>query len=127
MLRLTNLPQLILVDGQGLAHPRRFGLACHLGVLLELPAIGYAKSILIGKHRPLGLDQRARADLIDQGEVVGAAVRTRAGVQSVYVSVGHRVDLEVAIRWVLGCTSRCRIPEPLRHAHLAARRVQTQH
>ena len=125
MARLTRAPDLLLVDGQGLAHPRRFGLACHLGVLLDLPAIGCAKSILVGKHGPLAPERGARAALIYQGDAVGAAVRTRSGVQPVYVSVGHRVDLAAAVTWTLQCTSRYRIPEPLRQAHLTARRART--
>ena len=125
MARLTRVPDLLLVDGQGLAHPRRFGLACHLGVLLDLPAIGCAKSILVGKHAPLATERGARAALIHNQDAVGAAVRTRSGVQPVYVSVGHRVDLAAAIAWTLQCTSRYRIPEPLRQAHLTARRART--
>ena len=125
MARLTRAPDLLLVDGQGLAHPRRFGLACHLGVLLDLPAIGCAKSILIGKHGPLAPERGARAALIHKGDAVGAAVRTRSGVQPVYVSVGHCVDLAAAVTWTLQCTSRYRIPEPLRQAHLTARRART--
>ncbi len=123
--RLTHVPDLLLVDGQGLAHPRRFGLACHLGVLLDLPAIGCAKSILVGQHGPLAPERGARAALIHQGDTVGAAVRTRSGVQPVYVSVGHCVDLAAAVTWTLRCTSRYRIPEPLRQAHLTARRART--
>lgn len=123
--RLTRVPDLLLVDGQGLAHPRRFGLACHLGVLLDLPAIGCAKSILVGKHSPLAAERGARAALIHKGDAVGAAVRTRSGVQPVYVSVGHRVDLAAAVTWTLQCTSRYRIPEPLRQAHLTARHART--
>ena len=125
MARLTRAPDLLLVDGQGLAHPRRFGLACHLGVLLDLPAIGCAKSILIGKHGPLAPERGARAALIHKGDAVGAAVRTRSEVQPVYVSVGHRVDLAAAVTWALQCTSRYRIPEPLRQAHLTARHART--
>ena len=125
MARLTRAPDLLLVDGQGLAHPRRFGLACHLGVLLDLPAIGCAKSILVGKHGPLAPERGARAALIHKGDAVGAAVRTRSGVQPVYVSVGHCVDLAAAVTWTLQCTSRYRIPEPLRQAHLTARRART--
>ncbi|MAG37594.1 MAG: deoxyribonuclease V [Dehalococcoidia bacterium] len=124
MARLTRPPDLLLVDGQGLAHPRRFGLACHLGVLLDVPTIGCAKSILVGNHGPLAAERGARASLIHKGDTVGAAVRTRSRVQPVYVSVGHRVDLEAAVTWALQCTSRYRIPEPLRQAHLTARHAR---
>ncbi|MBI4203184.1 MAG: deoxyribonuclease V [Chloroflexi bacterium] len=118
--RLEHTPDLLLCDGQGLAHPRRFGLACHLGVLADLPAIGCAKSRLTGKHGELGQDKGAWSPLKDKGEVVGAALRTREGVRPLYVSVGHRIDLATALRWTLACCSRYRIPEPTRLAHVAA-------
>lgn len=118
--KLEKEPQLLLADGQGLAHPRRFGIACHLGLWLERPTIGCAKSILLGNHGPLGEAQGSRAELWDRGEVVGAAVRTRQGVTPVYVSIGHFICLEAAIEWVLHLTRRHRLPEPLRLAHLAA-------
>ncbi|MBI2909967.1 MAG: deoxyribonuclease V [Chloroflexi bacterium] len=118
--RLSAQPDLFLVDGQGYAHPRRFGFACHLGLLLDVPTVGCAKSILVGQHEELGKEAGSRANLIDRGEVVGAAVRTRAGVRPVYVSIGHRVDLEAAMDWVLRCCRSYRLPEPLRLAHQAA-------
>ena len=119
--QLETDPDIILVDGQGLAHPRRFGIACHLGLLTDTPAIGCAKSIL--KGRPDGdLDEAAGSfvDLVDKGEVIGAAVRTRKSVRPVYVSVGHRISLASAIEWTLACCRGYRIPEPTRLAHLAA-------
>jgi deoxyribonuclease V len=118
--RLSLTPHLILVDGQGLAHPRRFGIACHIGLITDLPTIGCAKSILRGKHAALGVEAGAWAELIDNGEVVGAALRTRTGVSPVYVSVGHKVDLPTAIRWVMACCRGNRLPEPTRVAHEAA-------
>ncbi|MBI4340232.1 MAG: deoxyribonuclease V [Chloroflexi bacterium] len=118
--RLATQPDLLLADGQGLAHPRRFGLACHLGLLADLPTIGCAKSVLVGRHGPLGSERGAWVSLEHQGEVVGAAVRTRAGVRPLYVSVGHRIDLATAVRWALACCTRYRMPEPTRLAHLAA-------
>lgn len=118
--RLSTMPDLILVDGQGVAHPRRFGIASHLGLLLDRPTIGCAKSILCGTHAPLGQEAGCYAELIDGGEVVGAALRTRAGVSPVYVSIGHKVDLEGAIDWVIKCCRGFRLPEPARLAHLAA-------
>jgi deoxyribonuclease V len=117
---LSITPDLLLVDGQGLAHPRRFGIACHLGLLTGLPTIGCAKSLLVGRHEPLGVDAGAWAELVDRGEVVGAALRTRAGVTPVYVSIGHRVGLEQARRWTLACCTHYRLPEPTRLAHQAA-------
>lgn len=112
---------LLLVDGHGLAHPRRFGLACHVGVLTGLPTIGVAKTIHIGSYGTLGELRGATAPLVDGDEVVGSVVRTRAGVRPLFVSVGHRITLESAVRWVLGSAQRYRIPEPLRHAHRIAR------
>ena len=118
--RLTITPDFLLADGQGLAHPRRFGLACHLGLLTGLPAIGCAKSVLKGRHGPLGQEKGSWAPLEDKNEVVGAALRTRQGVTPVYVSIGHKVDLPSALRWVLACCARFRLPEPARLAHHAA-------
>ena len=118
--KLTMTPDLVLVDGQGIAHPRRFGLAAHLGLVLNLPTIGCAKTRLIGSHQEPAPEAGARTRLIDRGEVIGAVVRTRSGVKPLYVSIGHRVDLRSAIRHVLGCTRGFRLPEPQRLAHHAA-------
>jgi len=118
--RLSAPPDLLLCDGQGYAHPRRFGLACHLGVLTGLPSIGVAKSRLIGTHGPLPDEKGAWVPLLDGDETIGAVLRTRGGVAPVYVSVGHRVSLPTAIRWVLACTTRFRLPETTRQAHRLA-------
>ncbi len=118
--KLSNVPDLILVDGQGIAHPRRFGLASHVGLLLDLPAIGCAKSILCGRHQPVGEGAGSYAELLDNGELIGAALRTKSGVKPIYVSVGHRIDLASALRWVMKCCLGYRLPEPTRLAHLAA-------
>lgn len=116
---LTAVPDVLIVDGQGRAHPRRFGLACHVGLLLDHPTIGCAKSLLAGRvEGPLPNERGAWAPVRDRGELIGAAVRTRPGVSPVYVSVGHRVTLEDAIAVVLRCTTRYRLPEPARLAHL---------
>jgi deoxyribonuclease V len=120
--RLQCRPDLLLVDGQGRAHPRRCGLACLVGLALDLPTVGCAKSVLIGGSPPLAPERGAWVPLVDRGEVVGNAVRTRTGVRPIFVSVGHRIDLECARRWVLA-TSRFRIPEPLRAAHAAVTRM----
>jgi deoxyribonuclease V len=117
---LAITPDLVLVDGQGLAHPRRFGLACHLGLMLDVPTVGCAKSILLGKHESLPQEANSWAEMTDNGEVVGAAVRTRTNVKPVYVSVGHKIDLHTAIGWTLACCRGLRIPEPTRLAHQAA-------
>jgi len=118
--RLCNVPHLVLVDGQGIAHPRRFGLASHVGLLLALPTIGCAKSILCGEHGSVGEDAGSRAELLDKGELIGAALRTKSGVKPIYVSVGHKIDLASALEWVMKCCRGYRLPEPTRLAHLAA-------
>ena len=110
----------LLCDGQGYAHPRRLGLASHLGVLLDRPSVGCAKSRLVGRHGEVGEERGAWAPLLDGAEVVGAALRTRRGVKPVYVSPGHRLDLESAIALVLACTRGRRLPEPTRRAHTLA-------
>jgi len=118
--RLGALPDLLLCDGQGLAHPRRFGLACHLGVLTGIPSIGVAKSLLVGEHGPLPQARGSWRPLVHKGEVVGAALRTRAGVAPVYVSIGHKVALATAIDYVLACAPNYRLPETTRAAHRLA-------
>ena len=117
---LTITPDLILVDGQGIAHPRRLGLASHLGLLLNTPTIGCAKSLLCGEHKELGEQPGSYAEIVDKDEVVGAALRTKLGLKPIYVSIGHKVDLQTAIYWVIQCCRGYRIPEPGRLAHLAA-------
>ncbi|MFQ6015169.1 MAG: deoxyribonuclease V [Anaerolineae bacterium] len=120
---LENLPQeadLLIVDGHGLAHPRRLGIASHVGVLLDTPSIGCAKSILCGDHALLGEERGSRALLYHGGEVIGAAVRTREGVNPIYVSIGHKTDLETAIDLVLHCCHGYKLPEPIRWAHRVA-------
>jgi deoxyribonuclease V len=116
--KLGTRPEALICDGQGLAHPRRFGIACHLGLLLDLPSVGCAKSILTGSHGPVGEAPGDGAPLVDRGEVIGAALRTRAGVSPVYVSVGHRCDLPSAIALVRRCAGPTRVPETTRQAHL---------
>lgn len=115
--RLERTPDVILCDGHGLAHPRRFGLACHLGLLAGIPTIGVAKSRLVGTHDDVPIERGAWRPLWDGAEVIGAALRTRTGVKPVFVSVGHLVTLERGIDFVLSCVGRFRIPEPLRLAH----------
>jgi deoxyribonuclease V len=118
--RLEQAPDLIIVDGQGCAHPRSFGLACHVGLITDVPTIGCAKSRLTGKHGPLSAAAGSRAELMDKGKVVGMALRTRSSVRPVYVSVGHKVDLASAVEWVLACCRGTRLPETTRLAHRAA-------
>jgi deoxyribonuclease V len=118
--KLAITPDLILVDGQGIAHPRRMGLASHLGLFLNTPTIGCAKSRLCGTHKVPGVEPGSYAELTDNGEIIGAVLRTKLGASPVYVSIGHKVDLQTAIHWVLECCRGYRLPEPARLAHLAA-------
>jgi len=118
--KLKIEPDLVLVDGQGIAHPRRIGLASHLGLVIDKSTIGCAKSLLIGTPGDLAAKAGSRAEIVDNGEVIGTVVRTRDDVKPVYVSIGHRVDLPAAVQWTLACCGGFRIPEPLRLAHQAA-------
>jgi deoxyribonuclease V len=113
---LTITPDLILCDGQGLAHPRRFGLACHLGILTGVPTIGVAKTRLIGEHESIPLDRGNWQPLYDRDEIIGAVLRTQKNVKPVYISVGHKVDLNHAIDYVIRCTLKYRLPETTRLA-----------
>ena len=117
---LETTPDLLIFDGQGLAHPRRFGIASHLGVILDRPSIGCAKSLLCGQYEEPAPAAGSTTDLVDHGEVIGRTVRTRDGVAPVFVSVGHRVDLDTAVRWVLACCRGYRLPETTRWAHRVA-------
>jgi deoxyribonuclease V len=114
--KLENAPDLILCDGQGYAHPRRFGIACHIGLIADVPTIGVAKSVLVGKFENLGETRGSTAEMIHRKEQVGVALRTKDKVQPVYVSVGHRISLETAVDYVLQCTPKYRLPETTRLA-----------
>jgi deoxyribonuclease V len=122
--KLRMKPDVFLVDGQGYAHPRRFGFACHLGIFLDAPTIGVAKSLLCGKIE--GAENGRWIPIIYEGELVGGAVFTKPGVKPVYVSVGHKVSLETAIKIVLHCATKYRFPEPLREAHLLAEKTKNR-
>ncbi len=114
--KVSTTPDLILCDGQGIAHPRRFGLACHLGVLIDIPTIGVAKSLLVGKHDELPLEKGSCQPLRYKGETVGVVLRSRTGVRPLYVSSGHRISLPTAIDYVLRCLTKYRLPETTRLA-----------
>lgn len=114
---LGEPPDALICDGHGYAHPRRFGLACHVGVLLDWPTIGAAKNVLVGDWEDLGDEKGATAPLVDDGECLGRALRSRDGVNPIFVSVGHRVTLASATRGVLEVVPRYKIPEPIRAAH----------
>jgi deoxyribonuclease V len=113
---IRTLPDIILCDGQGIAHPRRLGLASHLGVVTGLPTIGVAKSRLIGTHDAVPRQKGKWVPLMDKDETIGAVLRTRRDVRPLYVSIGHRVSLETAVRYTLGCVTRYRLPETTRWA-----------
>jgi len=115
--KLKQQPEMILCDGQGIAHPRRMGIASHLGLLTDLPSIGVGKSRLIGSHAAVRDVKGAWVPLLYQDDVIGAVLRTRKGVKPIYVSIGHKVSLETAIKFVLACTTRFKLPETTRLAH----------
>jgi deoxyribonuclease V len=114
--KIQTTPDIILCDGQGIAHPRRLGIASHLGVILDMPTIGVAKSLLIGKHQELSETRGSWQPLIHKGETIGAVLRTRIGVKPLYISSGHRISLPTAIDYVLRCTPKYRLPETTRIA-----------
>jgi deoxyribonuclease V len=114
--KITTIPDIILCDGQGIAHPRRFGIACHLGVLVDIPTIGVAKSLLVGKHEIVPETKGSWQPLIHKGETIGAVLRSRTGVKPLYISSGHRLCLPTAIDYVLRCTPKYRLPETTRIA-----------
>lgn len=118
--QLKTKPDLLICDGHGYAHPRRFGLACHVGLLSGIPSIGAAKTRLIGWHEPLGVDKGEREPLSDGEEIIGMVVRTRTNVKPIYVSSGHMISLVTAVDYVLACTTKYRLPETTRLAHRLA-------
>jgi deoxyribonuclease V len=109
-------PDLLICDGQGIAHPRRLGIASHIGVVTNRPTIGCAKSLLIGRHGPVPDDRGAHVPLIHKGETIGAVLRTRPGVKPLYISAGHRISLPTALSFVMACTTKYRLPETTRAA-----------
>jgi len=118
--KLKLTPDIFIVDGQGIAHPRRLGIAAHLGLFTGIPTIGCAKSRLCGEHREVGAAKGSSVELLEGDEVIGRVVRTREGSKPVYISVGHRVSLETAVDWVFKLCGGYRLPVPVRQAHLAA-------
>ncbi|MDP2155424.1 MAG: deoxyribonuclease V [Sulfuricella sp.] len=118
--KLTVIPDLLLCDGQGIAHPRRFGIASHLGLLCGIPSIGVAKTRLIGEPVEPPDQRGASVPLLDHGETIGAILRSRAGVKPLYISIGHRISLATALDYVMACVTRYRLPETTRWAHRLA-------
>ncbi len=117
---LATQPDLLIFDAQGIAHPRRLGLASHIGVLVDLPAIGCAKSRLCGQYEEPGSERGNYTFLTDQGETIGAVIRTRTNVKPVFISIGHRIDLPTSIAYILNTGRGYRLPEPTRWAHHVA-------
>ena len=124
--KLKNSPDLFIIDGQGIAHPRHLGLAAHLGLFFNKPTIGCAKSRLIGTFKKPSLKKGTYSLLKDKGEVVGAVVRTRTAVKPVFVSVGHQCNLNDAVKWTLSCTTKFRLPEPARWAHQLVSKIKQE-
>lgn len=120
--KLTIQPDLLLCDGQGLAHPRRFGLACHIGVLTGLPSIGVAKTRFIGQHEEPPTEKGGQVPLWDSGEQIGVVLRTRTAVKPLYISIGHKITLAMAVDYVLRCTPKYRLPETTRQADRLSKR-----
>jgi len=114
--QLRVRPDLLICDGQGIAHPRRFGIACHVGLLTGIPAIGCAKSLLVGRHAPVPDERGASVPLMHRGEQVGVVLRTRPRTKPLFISVGHRISLATAIEYVMSCTTKYRLPETTRAA-----------
>jgi deoxyribonuclease V len=113
---LGQRPDLLMVDGQGIAHPRRLGIACHVALWLDIPTIGVAKSRLVGTHEEVGLERGSQAALMDHDETIGTVLRTRTRVKPLYISVGHRITLGDAVDWMLRAGRGRRLPEPTRLA-----------
>lgn len=119
--KLRIKPDLIVCDGQGFAHPRRFGLACHIGILYDIPTIGCAKNILLGEHKPLSDERGSSQDITDNDEVIGLTLRTQTNVKPIYVSIGHRISLATAADWVLRLAPKYRLPETTRQSDHAVK------
>jgi deoxyribonuclease V len=118
--QLKTEPDVFIFDGMGRAHPRRIGIATHMGLWLQKPTIGCGKTLFVGKYVEPPDQRGAFVDLVDRGEVIGAILRTRAGVKPVYISVGHLADLPTSVELAMRCTAKYRLPEPIRLAHQAA-------
>jgi deoxyribonuclease V len=124
--QIEKKPDVIIFDGQGIAHPRGLGLASHMGLLLNRPSIGCAKTRLMGTHPPVPESKGSTVLLTYQGRVIGSVVRTRTRVKPLFVSVGHRITLEQSVGLVLDCCIRYKLPEPVRQAHLAVTRLRAE-
>jgi deoxyribonuclease V len=122
--KLKEKPDMFMIDGQGIAHPRRLGLAAHLGLFFNKPTIGCAKSRLIGTYEMPAATKGSCSNLLDEEEIIGAVVRTRTNVKPVFISVGHRCTLDEAVKWTLNCCGRFRLPEPTRIADIEVGKIK---
>ncbi len=125
--KLENTPDLVVCDGQGIAHPRRFGLACHLGLVLDVPTIGCGKSRLLGEFEDVADERGAKSLLIDEGDVIGHVLKTQHNIKPVYVSVGHRIDIDTASEWILKLSPKYRLPETTRMSDQLVKRYAKEH
>jgi deoxyribonuclease V len=121
---LKTKPHIILFDGQGIAHPKNAGIATHIGVILDIPAIGCAKSRLVGEYTTPGLKRGDRSFLKYHGRTIGTVLRTKDNVRPMFISPGHKIDLEGSIKIVLGCTGKYRMPEPVRKADFLSKKIK---
>ena len=122
--KVRNTPDVIIFDGQGIAHPRGLGLASHMGLVLGLPSIGCAKKILVGTHDPVGSEVGDHTPLVYKGNVIGAALRTRQNVKPVFISPGHKMDISSAVEIAIKTGGGYKLPEPTRQAHLSVNRAR---
>jgi len=122
--KVKNIPDVVIFDGQGTAHPRGLGLACHMGLVLDFPTIGCAKKILVGDYDPVGSEVGEHTPIVFKGDTVGSALRTRKNVKPVFISPGHRMDVPFAVEVVLKTCRGYKLPEPTRQAHLAVNRAR---
>ena len=118
--KIQQIPDVILCDGQGIAHPRRFGLACHIGILTDIPTIGVAKSRLIGNYESLGREKGSTVPLMDKDEIVGSVIRSRNNVKPLFISIGHKLALDKCLEVVWNCITKYRLPETTRWSHRLA-------
>lgn len=123
--KITTTPDVVMFDGHGIAHPRGIGIATHVGLLLDIPSIGVAKSVLVGDYDQPDIEAGSRTPLVKNGQLLGVALRTRKNVSPVFVSIGYKVNLESAINLVLQCLSKYRLPEPVRQAHILAGKARS--
>ncbi len=123
--KINIIPDLVLVDGQGIAHPRQFGIASHLGLFLNLPTIGCAKSRLVGNFNMPAFEKGSQSDLIFEGKIIGKVVRTRTNIKPVFVSPGHKIALNQSVEWILKTCLSFRIPEPIRQSHIAVNKLRS--